>query len=241
MTKRIRLRTNEREHNGFQYARGANRMRTCPASRGPLWASDGGQPLQIGAHRFLMPTGYSHEHSGFTRFQAVSPGFDWLDPVSGEMAMMSKEDLINGLCELAQGEKLDSAIARVRDVAPHIEGLLADGYTQRQVWQKLVDKGLTISFGGFKSTVHRLREEVETAGRGRGEFQPSSGGSQTCPDCGKSVLPAACDVGLHVDQQEPPKGTTSFSDAVSNAASVNDSRMHSIFSDVFIEQSKRRC
>lgn len=156
------------------------------------------------------------------------------------MTVVSKEDLINGLRELRQGEKPHSAIARIRAIAPDIEDMLAKGYTQQQVWRQLVDSGLAVSFGGFKSTVHRLREEVKTAGRGRGEFQPSSGGLQTCPHCGKPVLPAACDVGLHVDQQEPPKETASFSDAVSNAASVNDSRMHSIFSDVFIEQSKRR-
>ncbi|WP_143328581.1 hypothetical protein AB9075_07130 [Burkholderia thailandensis] len=93
---------------------------------------------------------------------------------------MSKEELLEGLRDLERREKPGSATAQLREIETEITALLGNGYTLQQVWRSLAERGLKLSFSGFKSSYYRMRKEA-------GEFQKASNGFKECPHCGGAL------------------------------------------------------
>ncbi len=55
------------------------------------------------------------------------------------VAVMSKEDLLEGLRNLERQEKPGSATAQLREIEAEISASLAKGYTLKQVWGSLYE------------------------------------------------------------------------------------------------------
>lgn len=90
---------------------------------------------------------------------------------------MQKEDLLEGLRDLERREKPGTAAAQLREIEAEIKALLGKGYTLKQVWRSLADRGLELSFSGFKSCFYRMQKEVNG-------LQKASNGFDECPHCG---------------------------------------------------------
>ncbi|WP_296224915.1 hypothetical protein [Ralstonia sp. UBA689] len=93
---------------------------------------------------------------------------------------MSKEDLLEGLRNLERREKPGSAAAQLREIEAEISASLAKGYTLKQVWSSLCERGLKLSFGGFKSSFYRGQRETK-------ELQKVLNGFDECPHCGGAL------------------------------------------------------
>ncbi|QKL91665.1 hypothetical protein HI802_05855 [Ralstonia solanacearum] len=93
---------------------------------------------------------------------------------------MSKEDLLEGLRNLERQEKPGSATAQLREIEAEISASLAKGYTLKQVWGSLYERGLKLSFSGFKSSFYRRQQEAK-------ELQKVSNGFDECPHCGGAL------------------------------------------------------
>lgn len=101
---------------------------------------------------------------------------------------MSKEELLEGLRNLERREKPGSAAAQLREIETEITALLENGYTLQQVWRSLTERGLKLSFSGFKSSFYRMRKEA-------GGFQKTSNGFEECPHCGRALTAGGGRVG----------------------------------------------
>lgn len=106
---------------------------------------------------------------------------------------MSKEELLEGLRHLERREKPGTAMAQLREIEAEITALLGKGYTLQQVWRCLCERGLKLTFSGFKSSFYRLRKEA-------GEFQKASNGFEECPHCGGALTAGGSRVGI---EEEP--------------------------------------
>ncbi|WP_124609613.1 MULTISPECIES: hypothetical protein [Burkholderia] len=93
---------------------------------------------------------------------------------------MSKEELLEGLRDLERREKPGSATAQLREIEAEVTALLEKGYTLQQVWRSLAERGLKLSFSGFKSSFYRMQKEVN-------ELQKVSNGIEACPHCGAAL------------------------------------------------------
>lgn len=93
---------------------------------------------------------------------------------------MSKEELLEGMRDLERREKPGSAAAQLREIEAEINIQLEKGYTQRQIWAALTERGLDLSFSGFKTCLNRMQKAVN-------ELQKVSNGVETCPHCGVTL------------------------------------------------------
>lgn len=125
---------------------------------------------------------------------------------------MSKEDLLEGLRDLERRERPGTAAAQLRTIGPEIDDLLASGYTQRQIWAALTERGLKVSFSGFKTCLNRMQKEVN-------ESQKVSKRFDWCPHCGGAL--ARCEVGGKDGEAVEPLATSS-QQAVSTEAEPSD-------------------
>ena len=108
----------------------------------------------------------------------VADGFIWIQNdsiVSNSMTAMAKEDLLEGLRDLEQGEP-GTATAQLREIKDEIDALLAKRYTQKQIWNALTERGLKLTFSGFKTSLYRMQENVNKS-------QKVSNSFEKCPHC----------------------------------------------------------
>lgn len=96
------------------------------------------------------------------------------------VAVMSKEDLQEGLRDLERQQKPGNAAAQLREIEAEITFLLGKGYTLQQVWRGLTERGLKLSFSGFKSSIYRMQKEAA-------ELQKVSNSFDECPHCGGAL------------------------------------------------------
>lgn len=101
---------------------------------------------------------------------------------------MSKEDLLEGLRDLERREKPGTAMAQLREIEAEITILLGKGYTLQQVWRSLTERGLKLTFSGFKSSFYRMQKEAR-------ELQKASNGLGECPHCGGALTAGDSSVG----------------------------------------------
>ncbi|RQS04938.1 hypothetical protein DIE07_27555 [Burkholderia sp. Bp9002] len=116
---------------------------------------------------------------------------------------MSKEDLLEGLRDLERQEKPGSAAAQLRQIEAEITALLEKGYTLQQVWCSLTERGLKLSFSGFKSSFYRMQKEA-------GKLQKASNGFEECPHCGRALTAG----GGRVDQSVDTEAATDSQPAI---------------------------
>lgn len=69
--------------------------------------------------------------------------------------------------EKLAGEPPTSKTALVCSLLPEIELALGSGKTRRQVWQRLADEGLDVTYETFHTIIRRARRRRPTAGTGR--------------------------------------------------------------------------